>query len=128
MKALSVRQPWPWAMWHAGKGVENRSWYTAFRGQMLIHAGKQLDKDAWFSAMPDQSWYDADRDCIVRAAELPLGAIVGVVTVVGCLPLIRVPKDQAEWACGPYCWMIGSPRVPRTDPLGWHAWPHGRAL
>lgn len=40
MKALSLRQPWAWAVLHAGKRVENRRWSTRFRGEILIHAAK----------------------------------------------------------------------------------------
>lgn len=39
MKALSVRAPWWWAILH-GKPVENRDWYTNFRGRVWLHAGK----------------------------------------------------------------------------------------
>jgi hypothetical protein len=38
--ALSLRAPWDWAILHAGKRVENRTWYTAYRGPLLIHASK----------------------------------------------------------------------------------------
>lgn len=39
MKALSVRQPWPWAILHAGKRIENRDWRgCSYRGPLLIHA------------------------------------------------------------------------------------------
>ena len=31
MKALSVKQPWAWAIFH-GKDVENRDWPTNVRG------------------------------------------------------------------------------------------------
>lgn len=44
MKALSIRQPWAWAILHAGKDVENRTWGTDFRGEFLIHASKGLGK------------------------------------------------------------------------------------
>lgn len=27
--ALSIRQPWAWAILHAGKDIENRDWHTA---------------------------------------------------------------------------------------------------
>lgn len=40
MKALSIRQPWAWAILHAGKNIENRSWGTWHRGVVLIHAAK----------------------------------------------------------------------------------------
>lgn len=34
VKALSVRQPWAWAIVHAGKDVENRNWPTPHRGRL----------------------------------------------------------------------------------------------
>lgn len=39
VRALSVRQPYAWAIASGRKVVENRSQYTAFRGTLLIHAG-----------------------------------------------------------------------------------------
>ena len=29
MKALTIKQPWAWAIIHAGKDIENRDWVTA---------------------------------------------------------------------------------------------------
>ena len=31
MKALSIRPPWAWAILHAAKDVENRTWKTNIR-------------------------------------------------------------------------------------------------
>jgi hypothetical protein len=42
MKALSVRQPWAWAIIYALKNVENRGWPIHYRGDILIHAAKIL--------------------------------------------------------------------------------------
>lgn len=39
LRALSVRQPWAWAICH-GKDVENRSRGTKHRGLLAIHASK----------------------------------------------------------------------------------------
>lgn len=48
MRALTVRQPWAWAIFN-GKGVENRSnWRYSYTGLLVIHAGKQLaDLASW---------------------------------------------------------------------------------
>jgi len=46
MKALSIKQPWAELILRGIKDVENRSWETAYRGQLLIHAGKRVDKEA----------------------------------------------------------------------------------
>lgn len=48
LRALTVRQPWAWAIAHGGKDVENRSWPTSYRGLLAIHAGARWDEDgAW---------------------------------------------------------------------------------
>ncbi|REF00241.1 ASCH domain-containing protein [Thermomonospora umbrina] len=39
MKALTIRQPWAWAIVHGGKTIENRTWQTFYRGPLAIHAG-----------------------------------------------------------------------------------------
>lgn len=43
MKALSINQPWAWAIVNNWKPVENRSWNTQYRGEFLIHAGKSFN-------------------------------------------------------------------------------------
>lgn len=41
MRALSIRQPWIWAILNAGKRIENRDWSgCAVRGPLLLHASK----------------------------------------------------------------------------------------
>jgi hypothetical protein len=64
VKALSIRQPWPWMIFHAGKDIENRDWgdyYPALAdarklvegafknggGRFLIHAGKGMTRDEY---------------------------------------------------------------------------------
>lgn len=81
MPCLSVWQPWPWCIMHAGKDVENRTWGPpkGLRGQWLaIHASKTCEE------------LDQARDSILRnlgivvprREELAFGAIVCVVRVV----------------------------------------------
>lgn len=47
MRALTVRQPWAWAIMHGGKDVENRSRNIAgsYRGPVAITAGLAFDPD-----------------------------------------------------------------------------------
>ncbi len=47
MKALSIKQPWAWAILNAGKDIENRNWKTNFRGKFYIHASKKFDKSGY---------------------------------------------------------------------------------
>ena len=49
MWALTVRQPWAWALAWAGKDIENRSWSTHYRGWLAIHAGKALVDDVEYA-------------------------------------------------------------------------------
>lgn len=88
--ALSIRQPWCYFILRAGKDVENRTWPTNFRGPVLIHASKTVDPD--------------DRD-EVRRLDLPLGGIVGVMTITDC-----VQESDSEWFNGPYGFVIKDAR------------------
>ncbi len=47
MRALTIRQPWAWAITCGLKRVENRTWSTNYRGPLLIHAGKTVDVGAF---------------------------------------------------------------------------------
>ncbi|MBE9001406.1 ASCH domain-containing protein [Nostoc sp. LEGE 12447] len=50
MKAISVRQPWAWAIIYALKDIENRGWPIHYRGDILIHAAKTCTKKEYFEA------------------------------------------------------------------------------
>jgi hypothetical protein len=102
MKALTVQQPWAWAIVHGGKDVENRTQAWSYRGPLAIHAGKQVSRDGvddprlrpeWAVAMgyvhvsggrAEISYpeWDATQAPNRLAAVLPLGAIIGVVDLV----------------------------------------------
>ena len=47
MRALTLRQPWAWAIAEQGKDVENRPWMTRYRELVAIHAGRTLDGDVY---------------------------------------------------------------------------------
>ncbi|PWE32750.1 hypothetical protein DDZ14_08365 [Maritimibacter sp. 55A14] len=87
MKAISIRQPWADAILHHGKDVENRNWYTPYRGPVLIHAAK-----AWGPAER------ADLELIAQiiGRDLPatkprLGGIVGRAEIVDCVTEMASP-------------------------------------
>src|SRR5437667_11345240 len=48
MKALSIQQPWAYLIGQGLKDIENRDWYTSYRGFVLIHAGKRVDEHAFY--------------------------------------------------------------------------------
>jgi hypothetical protein len=87
MKAISVRQPWAWAIIHAGKDIENRTWKTRFRGEVAIHAAGKRDSD---SELPKRSKKP-------NPADLVCGAILGVVEIVDV-----VDDSKSKWFQGEY--------------------------
>lgn len=46
MKTLSIRQPWAFLIIEGLKDIENRTWQTNYRGELLIHTGKTFDFNA----------------------------------------------------------------------------------
>ena len=118
MKAVSIHQPWAWAILFAGKNVENRTWRTHHRGPLLVHAARsrrsydQQDAALW------PGLYGVE---LPAWEELTTGAILGVVEVVDCVA-IGPGGDLGEhgtsvWALeGAYGWMLANPR-PFTEPI-----------
>lgn len=93
--ALTLFQPWAWAIAAGHKQIENRCWTTSYRGPVLIHAGKKWDEEG-------AEWM---RDCFgleVPMFGVPHGAVVGVAL------LEDITDDEYEenpWAIrGSYHW------------------------
>jgi len=125
MKCLSVRQPWAWAIIHGGKDVENRNWYTKFRGTLAIHAGKSFDIPMdMFSQMGHGHFgqpylslalgYSKEYDSI--GDDDPRGAIIGTVEVYDCIPDIYCDSPWKAEGDDFYCWLLRDPRA-LTDPI-----------
>jgi hypothetical protein len=82
MIALSIRQPWAWAILHAGKDIENRKWTTTFRGPLLIHAAKTL-YDTSQERDRTRAWvWRRFHVKVPLDDDLPRGGIVGKANVV----------------------------------------------
>lgn len=110
MKALSIRQPWAWAILNLGKNIENRTWSTEFRGSFLIHTGKTIDKNDWI--------YLAEKyPEIPNYKELITGGIVGIADLVDC-----VQSSESPWFYGPYGFILENVKevgyIPFTGALG----------
>lgn len=113
MRALTVQQPWAWAIVHGGKTVENRTQAWGYRGPLAIHAGMRVsqrgvDHDLlrpdWASGRGYVSTIDSTAQLAYKAvghngpedparlaAVMPLGAVIGVVDL--------VDVHTADW-----CW------------------------
>jgi len=97
--ALSVRQPWAWAIIYAGKDIENRSSYAITKGEMepkriAIHAAQGVSQKDYENArlyMLEHCGIDCP-----APDELLRGCIIGGVTVT------RIVNDHASpWFMGP---------------------------
>ena len=95
MKALSVQQPWAWAIIHAGKDIENRTWKTRQRGIIAIHASGKVQREA---ILPRRSTKPQPDDFLC-------GAIIGVVERVAV-----VTRHRSQWFQGPCGFVLANPR------------------
>lgn len=81
LRAISVRQPWAWAIIHAGKSVENRtaihSWRRAVGQTIGIHAAQRFDLDGMLTVFQLSGF-------MVLKAEA--GALIGYVDVLDVHP------------------------------------------
>ncbi|MCL5669909.1 MAG: ASCH domain-containing protein [Acidobacteria bacterium] len=102
MKALTIRQPWAYAILHLGKDVENRSWRTNHRGPLLIHAAAYHERHPREALAENMPRPPSDESL----TNIPEGSIVGIVDVVGC-----VKNSKSRWAQkGSWHWVIENPR------------------
>ena len=112
VKALTIRQPWAWAVIHGGKDVENRWWRTTYRGALLIHAAQTADPDP--AAPAAVLWTMADPGAFgqPRTAFRARGAIIGFVHLADVLT-----DSRSRWAAvGRYHWVLEFPS-PVDPPL-----------
>lgn len=107
MKTLTVCQGWTSLIFHPDypKDIENRTWSTSHRGDILIHSGKSKKQIA-------QSKKFCDRIGVSFPTELVFGAILGIVELVGC------DRDsKTNWAMPDhYHWKFANPRL-FADPI-----------
>ena len=76
----------------------------------MIHASKtrsSYDREA------QVDWLKVYGVVIPKWQEMVVGAIVGVVELVDCLPVSGV--EPSTWVEGPVCWVLANPRA-FTDP------------
>lgn len=99
MLTLSIQQPWAWAICHAGKDIENRSWPTRVRGQFLIHAGKKVDVDGY------DFLFEAFQLEPPPAKGIERGGIVGIANIVDC-----VKQSKSPWFFGDFGFVLTEQR------------------
>jgi len=106
---LSLTQPMAWAIFN-GKGVENRTWPTKFRGKVMIHASKGFNKEHY-------QWIMENDNRLVTGGlpfvyEFVHGAIIGEVDIVDC-----VRGHGSRWAMdGQWQFVLANP-VSYKEPI-----------
>lgn len=124
--ALSIRQPWAWAIISAGKDIENRDWPTNRRGPICIHASKGMTRQEFDGFVdlaramnrtghwPEDLW-------IPEFGDLARGGIVGTATIADC-----VTASNSPWFSGGYGFVLTDvqsvPFIPCKGALGFFAW------
>ncbi len=137
MRALSLTEPWAVLVAIGAKKFETRGWRVFYRGQLAIHASKMFP--AWAKSLCDREWCkrrgasteqdfavaDALAEAGLTVAALPLGAIVGVVDVLDCVPTTDVlptvtAREQGlgDYAKGRFAIRLANPRH-LPDPIPW---------
>jgi hypothetical protein len=89
VKAITVRQPWAWAIIYGAKDVENRAQTWSYRGPLAIHAGTtwspqgEVDDRVWNALC--RTWHADAWRCenvhdapSARPDRFPFGVIIGV--------------------------------------------------
>lgn len=113
MKALTICQPYAHLIVLGKKRVENREWFTAYRGPLLIHAGKSR---AWLDIEVDSERGEHDYQTLIPLRDMAFGAVVGLASLVDCLHIDRIHLGQYdakypwlkshEHANGTWCWVL----------------------
>lgn len=133
--ALSIRQPWAWAILHAGKDIENRDWPTKLRGPICIHAAKGMTGDEFNDFVRTIHCVSLVRPfppgaTVPLASELRRGGIVGTAEIVDC-----VEASASPWFFGRYGFVLRNVQpvdfIPVKGALGFFDWrakiPHNSA-
>lgn len=118
LRAITLHQPWAWAILHAGKTVENRGWPLAWWATgkwFALHAGVAQSAEA-----DDAEWIRTAFGLQVPAS---MGrGLVGLVKFGTAYKLEASPYSAGDgdrptpWECGPVCWPI-TDRLALPEPI-----------
>lgn len=118
MKALSIRPPWVYAIFHLGKAVENRGdhalGWRKYRGPLVIHASKTWDQKGYEFLTEYMGEYVPSRELHV------FGALQGIVNFTGIITSreeLETPEDR-RWFSGDVGLVFEDPREFKT-PIPW---------
>lgn len=120
--ALSVRQPWAWALFN-GKDIENRSakavsFMSPIAGRRAIHAAKGMTREEYEDAREFMAQLGIE---CPPPSDLLRGGIIGAVTISGV-----VTQSSSPWFFGPRGLVVTDPQpcvfIPAVGALGYFRW------
>jgi len=132
MRAFTVYQPYAYAIVAGWKLYETRSKRTNIRGRVAVHAGKASLSRAT-QALSDRAFGEL-LGAVGGKTDLPLGAVVGTVEIVDCLPVEAVIPTLTErervlgdYSPGRWAWVLKNSvmfhtPVPARGKQGWWNW------
>ncbi len=130
--ALAVRQPWAWAIIHAGKPIENRGLafehkrgYAGLKRRIAIHASSGMTRAEYLEGADFMATLGVQ---CPNPADLIRGGIIGAVTVIDV-----VRRSSSPWFFGPLGLVLAQAEacepIPCSGQLGYFGWkPSGGEL
>lgn len=132
VKAISLWQPWATFMVQRytlndgdriAKANETRSWWTSYRGPLVIHAAKyrgpkvgDIYEDDTVEALMEIMGYKDD------GSDLPYGALLGIVQVLDCVrtetlddELLFREEALGDYSPGRFAWITDPHKTKRFD-------------
>ncbi len=102
IRGLTLHRPWPWAIVHGGKDVENRTWRPPtwmIGAHVALHVGLEIQREA----IPDVLFRGRIRTPALHVGELLAhpGHVVAVARIAGV-----VERSASPWFFGPYGWQL----------------------
>ena len=116
LRAITIQQPWAWAIAAGHKRVENRTRRTNVRGMIAIHAGQS------------NAWMAGGLEFLIQQGlsvphDLTVGAVVALAELVDCAEspepgcyLRGVELVRDPFAFGPWCYVLANVR-PLKKPI-----------
>jgi len=101
MKAMSIRNPWPYLIAGGIKDVENRSRRTNYRGRFYIHVSQKWDKrqNNFWKLFTKKQWRELDLKLggpygyQATQTEMTTSAIIGEAAIIDC-----IDNSKSIWA------------------------------
>ncbi len=87
MKAISIKQPWAWAIASGFKTIETRTWPTNYRGELLIVSSLKPDKEM-------MDWFIAQTGKHIRE-QMEYGKAIATANLADCRLMTEADQDAA---------------------------------